>query len=94
MAYVSYKKILESKLDNIVFKKDNLQGMKINQIKLEVHDTYKRDEKITTKFEAVIDEDVINKAYLDGNLSGINGHVTLFETKKTKNLNYNITNNL
>ena len=42
--------------------------MIINQLKLEVHDTYRKDEKITTDFEPINNEDVINKAYLDGKL--------------------------
>ena len=55
----------ESKLYNIVFKKDKMQDVNFNQLKLEVPDTSKKDEKITTSFEVVIDEDVINKAYLE-----------------------------
>ena len=65
MAYISYNKLWESEFDGIVSKRDKLQDLKINQLKLEVHDTYKKDEKITTNFEAVNDEDVINKAYID-----------------------------
>ena len=42
--------------------------MNINQSKLEVSDTDKKDEKLTTNFEPVIDEDVINKSYLDDKL--------------------------
>ena len=36
----------------------------------------KKDEKITTNSEAVNDEDVINKAYLDETLLKINGHLS------------------
>ena len=57
-------------------KKDKLQDMIINQLKLEVHDTYKKDEKITTNFEAVNDENVITKGYLDEKLLKINGHLS------------------
>ena len=32
---------------------------------LEVHDTYQKDEKLRTNFEATDDSDAINKAYLD-----------------------------
>ena len=64
MAYIYYNNLWESKFHNFFSKRDKLQHLKINQLKLEVHDTYKNDEKITTKFEAVDDEDVINKAYL------------------------------
>ena len=40
MAYISYNKLWESEFDNNVSKRDKLQDMTINQIKLEVHDTY------------------------------------------------------
>ena len=65
----------ESEFDGIVSKRDNLQDINLNQIKPEVHDTYKEDEKITTDFEAVDDKDVINKAYLDKILKKIDGHI-------------------
>ena len=39
--------------------------MNINQLKLEVHDTYKKHEKKPPKFEPVNNDDVINKPYLD-----------------------------
>ena len=48
--------------------------MSTNQLKLEVHDTYKKDEKLTTNFEPTDNTDVINKAYLDEKLLKINGH--------------------
>ena len=65
MAYISYNKLWEREFDNIVSKRDKLQDININQLKLEVHDTYKKDEKITTNFEPTDNADVINKAYLD-----------------------------
>ena len=65
MAYISYNKALESKFDNIVSERDKLRYITNNQLKLQVHDTRKIDEKTTTNFKAVNDEDVINKAYLD-----------------------------
>ena len=58
MAYISYNKLWESEFDNIVSRRDKLQDANISQLKLEVYDTYKKDEKITTNFEAVNDEDV------------------------------------
>ena len=79
MAYISYNKLWESEFDGIVSKRDKLQDSNISQLKLEVHDTYKKDEKITTNFEAVNDEDVINKAYLDEKLKKINGHISYIE---------------
>ena len=79
MAYISYNKLWESEFDNIVSKRDKLQDSNINQLKLEVHDTYKKDEKITTNFKAVDVEDVINKDYLDEKLKKIDGHISYIE---------------
>ena len=56
-------------------KRNKLQGLNINQLKLELHDTYEKDEKITTNFEAVDDKDVTNKAYLEEKLKKIDGHI-------------------
>ena len=79
MAYISYNKLWESEFDNIVSKRDKLQDLNISQLKLEVHDTYKKDKKITTNFEPVDNEDVINKGYLDEKLIKINGHISKLE---------------
>ena len=79
MAYISYNKLWESEFDSIVFKRDKLQDLNINQLKLEVHDTYKKDEKLTTNFEHVDNSDVINKGYLDEKLLKIDGHLSKLE---------------
>ena len=79
MAYISYNKLWESEFDGIVSKRDKLQDSNNNQLKLEVHDTYKKDEKITTNFEAIDNTDVINKGYLDDKLLKINGHLSKLE---------------
>ena len=79
MAYISYNKLWESELDGIVSKRDKLQDLNINQIKLEVHDTYKEVKKITTNFETVDDKDVINKGYLDSKFWKIDGHLSKLE---------------
>ena len=79
MAYISYNKLWESEFDGIVSKRDKLQDVNISQLKLEVHDTYKKDERITTNFEPVDNEDVINKGYLDEKLIKINGHISKLE---------------
>ena len=79
MAYISYNRLWESEFDGIVSKRDKLQDSNINQLKLEVQDTYKKDEKITTNFEPVDDSDVINKGYLDEKLLKINGHLSKLE---------------
>ena len=79
MAYNSYNELWESEFDGIVSKRDKIQDLKINQLKLEVHDTYKKDERITTKFEATDDSNVINKDYLDEKLKEIEGHISYLE---------------
>ena len=60
----------------LFLKKDKVQDMNINQLKLKVHNTYRKDEKITTSCEPSNDEDVVNKVYLDENLSKIDGNLS------------------
>ena len=79
MAYISYNKLWESEFDNIVSKRDKLQDLNINQLKLEVHDTYRKDDKLTTNFKPNDNEDVINKGYLDEKLLKIDGHLSKLE---------------
>ena len=79
MAYISYNKLWESEFDGIVSKRDKLQDININQLKLEKHDAYKKDEKLTTNFEPNDNEDVINKGYLDSKLLKIDGHLSKLE---------------
>ena len=79
MAYISYNKLWESEFDGIVSKRDKLQDSNINQLKLDVHDTYKKDEKLTTNFEPIDNTDVINKGYLDEKLLKINGYLSKSE---------------
>ena len=69
MAYISFNKLRERKINGIVSRRDKLQDLNINQLKLEVHDTYKKDEKLKTLFEPVDNSDVVNKCYLDGKKS-------------------------
>ena len=49
-------------------------------MKLEIQDTYEKDEKITTNFEPANNENAINKAYLDEKFLKIDGHF-LFSVK-------------
>ena len=79
MACISYNKLWESDFDGIVSKRDKLQDSNINQIKLEVHDTYKKDEKKTTNFEPTDNLEVINKSYLDEKIIQRNGHLSKLE---------------
>ena len=46
MAHISYNKLWESEFDTIVSKRDKLQDANISQLKLEVHDTYKKKMRI------------------------------------------------
>ena len=46
---------------------------------MQVHDGFKKDEKITTNFEALDDEDIMNKAYQNKNSLKIVGHLSLLE---------------
>ena len=79
MAYISYNKLWESEFDGIVSKRDKLHDLNINNLKLEVLDTYKKDEKLITNFKPVDDSDVINKGYLDSKLLKIDGHLSKLE---------------
>ena len=79
MAYISNNKLWESEFDGIVSKRDKLQDLNINQLKLDVHDIYKKDEKLTTNFEPSNNENVMNKAYLDEKLPIINGHLSFLQ---------------
>ena len=73
MAHKTYNKAWKSEFDNIVSKRDILQDMNISKLKLEVHDTYKKVEKLSTNYEPIDNEDVINRAYLDERLMKIQG---------------------
>ena len=55
MASISYDKLWEGEFYNNISAKDRVQDISLNQIKLKVNDTYKKDENRTTKFEAVND---------------------------------------
>ena len=44
-----------------------------------MNETYLKIEKITTKFEAVVDEDVLNKVYLDRETSKKEGKISYIE---------------
>ena len=79
MAYISYNKLWEPEFDGIVSKRDKLQDASISQLKLEVHDPYQKDEKLTTNFKPIDNLDVINKGYLDENLLKIDGHLSKLE---------------
>ena len=62
---MSHNTLSESEIDNMVSKKDKAKDMNFKQLKLKIHDTYKKDGKITTNFQQIDDEDVTGKAHLD-----------------------------
>ena len=66
MATISYKKLWVSEFNKIVSKKDKVKDRDFSQVKLEVHDTYEKDGKVSTNLKNTGDSDVINKGYLDG----------------------------
>ena len=45
MAFICYNNLWESEFDNIVLKRDKLQGLNNNQSKLKTQDTYKKMKK-------------------------------------------------
>ena len=50
-----------------------MQDINPNHLKIKVHDTYKKDEKLTTNFEPVNDEHLINRTHIDGKILKIDG---------------------
>ena len=52
----------------LFLKNNEVQDLKVNQLKLRVQDSCKKDEKLTTNSKAVNDEGIINNAYLDEKL--------------------------
>ena len=79
MAYISNDKMWRSEFYNNVCAKDRVQVRNLNQLKLKVNDTYEMIEKIPTNFEPSHDEDVVNKTYLDTNLSKIENQISYIE---------------
>ena len=70
---------MESEFNNIVSKKDKLQELNLNQLKVQIHDAYENVEKLTTNFEPTDNKDVITKTHLDEKLLKTNGHLSLLE---------------
>ena len=82
MAYINCNKLCESEFDYVVSTKDKVQDINISQLKLKVSVTYKKDEKITTNFEASNPDVVISKGFLDEKLFKMEGHVSYMEKLK------------
>ena len=62
MEYKGCNKLWESEFDNIVSKIVNIQDLNLNQLKLEVHDIYEKDEETKTKLEPTDDIEVIKSS--------------------------------
>ena len=45
MAYISNNKLWESEFDLTVSKRDKMQDLNVNHLKLKIYQTYKKDEK-------------------------------------------------
>ena len=76
MAHISYERLWGREFYNNVSPKDRVQDININQLKLKINDTYKKDKKLKKNFEPSDDPDVINKAYLDDKLSKLQSHIS------------------
>ena len=78
MADISYGKLWRSEFHNNVFAKDRVQDINLNQLKLKVNDSYMKNEKIAN-YATSIDGDVVNKAYLDTDISEVEDHISYIE---------------
>ena len=65
MANIDFEKLWRSEIYRNVSEKDRVQDVELYQIKIKVNDIYRKEETLTTKFEPSIDEDVVDKSYLD-----------------------------
>ena len=79
MADISYDDLWRSELYNSVCEKNRVQDNNLNRFKLKVNDNYKKDEKITMNFEPHNNEDVVNEACLNTEISKIGGHLSTIE---------------
>ena len=79
MAYISDDKSWRSEFYKVVSVEDRVQHKNLNQMKLDLNETYRRNGKIATKFKRSQDEKVINKTYLDENFTKLEGHLSIVE---------------
>ena len=56
-----------------------MQDFNLNQLKLKINGTSKKDEEITTNIEPSNDEDENNESYLDEKISKIESHIPCIE---------------
>ena len=79
MAYISYDKLWRSEFYNSVSANDRVQDKNLNQSKLKVNHTNKKDEKRTTSFESSDIEVVVNEAHMDVEKSTVEGYISYTE---------------
>ena len=79
MPYISYDKLWRTEFYNNVSAIDIVQDINLSQEKLQVKDAFNKDEKTATEFEAVNDEDVMNKGYLDTKSAEVKCHISYIE---------------
>ena len=76
MAFISHVELRRNQFYTNVSAKNRLQDIILNQIKLKVVGTYKKDEQTATTVENPHIEDVVNKAHLDTEIAKIDGHIS------------------
>ena len=69
---------------NNVSAEDGVPDININQLELKTNDTFKKDEKLTTKFEAGIDEDGKNNNESDTKLFKTRGRIPNIEKENNE----------
>ena len=79
MAYLSYDKLWRSEFYNNISATDRVQDINRNQVKFKVNDSYKKVDKLTTKFEAVNNEHVTNKRFSVTKLSEVEDDLSYIE---------------
>ena len=81
---MSYDKLGRSEFYNNFSAKDRVQDINLNQLKLKVNESYKKDENLKTNFEPSNIENVISKTCLDTNLSKMEGQISNIEEDYTE----------
>ena len=79
MSYKIFEKLWLSYFFKNLSAKERVQDINHDQFKLKVNGTYKKGEKLKTKFKPFNDEDVVTKAYIVTNLSKMESHKSFTE---------------
>ena len=81
MAYKSFDELWRFENYENVSAEDKTQYTNLNQSKLKVNGTFKKDEKTTMSFEPHNNEDVKSKAHLQTKFFKVRGHILFIEKK-------------